>query len=276
MRAIKGILRSNLGDCFPDSKCWSCPSRVGGAAMKWRQFNWLILFYLLCVPGACFGQTTDGSRMESNPLNVYAPPCISRVKQYITVSCQITPTGGAQPYSYAFTGGFPTGMSMSTGLGGGLINGTPTGVTGVQASVTVTDARGGIATTAFMVTPAGLTGAGPCGSAVCVTAAGYAIKTATGYTIKASNTLQMTAISYWSDSTTLDLTSMAAWACAPSPVCGSVSTTGLYTAGSSAGTYRVTATFSGVTDDGGLGIAVTVATVEVHTKENDRVANSGT
>jgi lipid-binding SYLF domain-containing protein len=165
---------------------------------------------------------------------------------------------------------------MSTGLGGGLINGTPTGVTGVQASVTVTDARGGIATTAFMVTPAGLTGAGPCGSAVCVTAAGYAIKTATGYTIKASNTLQMTAISYWSDSTTLDLTSMAAWACAPSPVCGSVSTTGLYTAGSSAGTYRVTATFSGVTDDGGLGIAVTVATVEVHTKENDRVANSGT
>jgi SH3 domain-containing YSC84-like protein 1 len=235
----------------------------------------LKLFWLLWLPTTCFGQTI-GSRTESSPLNVYAPPCISQVKQYLAVSCQITPTGGMQPYSYAFTGGFPTGMSMSTGLGGGLINGTPTGITGVQATVTVTDARGGIATTAFMVSPAGLTGAGPCGSAICVTAAGYAIKTATGYTIKTSNTLQMTAISYWSDGTTLDLTHMAAWTCTPSPVCGSVSTIGLYTAGSSAATYQVTATYSGVTDDGGLGVAVTVATVQAQSKENDRVANSGT
>ena len=135
-------------------------------------------------------------RAESNPLSVYAPPCISQVKQYVAVNCQITPTGGTQPYSYTFIGGFPTGMSMSTGLGGGLINGTPTTITGVQATVTVTDARGGIATTAFMLTPAGLTGTGPCGSPICVTAAGYAIKTATGYTIKTSTTLQMTATSY--------------------------------------------------------------------------------
>jgi SH3 domain-containing YSC84-like protein 1 len=237
----------------------------------------LKLFWLLWMPTTCFGQTIGGgSRTESSPVNVYAPPCISQVKQYIAVNCQITPTGGVQPYSYAFTGGFPTGMSMSTGLGGGLINGTPTGITGVQAMVTVTDARGGIATTAFMVSPAGLTGAGPCGSAICVTAAGYAIKTATGYTIKTSNTLQMTAISYWSDGTTLDLTHMAAWTCTASPVCGSVSTIGLFTAGSSAATYQVTATFSGVTDDGGLGVAVTVATVQAQSKENDRVANSGT
>jgi len=83
----------------------------------WHQSHRLKLFWLLWLPAACFGQAPDGSRMESNPLNVYAPPCISQVKQYLTVNCQITATGGAQPYSYAFTGGFPTGMSMSTGLG---------------------------------------------------------------------------------------------------------------------------------------------------------------
>ena len=244
--------------------------------MMWRQSHRLRLFWLLWLPAACFGQTTGGgSRMESNPLNVYAPPCISHVKQYIAVNCQITPTGGTQPYSYVFTGGFPTEMSMSTGLGGGLINGTPTGITGVQAAVTVTDARGGIAATSFMITPAGLTGAGPCGSAICVTAAGYAIKTAEGYTITTSAALQMTATSYWSDGTTLDLTPIAIWACTPGPDCGSVSANGLYTAGRSAATYHVTATFSGVTDDGGSGVAVTAATIQTHTKENDRVANSG-
>jgi lipid-binding SYLF domain-containing protein len=166
-------------------------------------------------------------------------------------------------------------MSMSTGLGGGLINGTPTGITGVPATVTVTDARGGIAATSFMITPAGLTGSGPCGSAICVTAAGYAIKTAEGYTITTSATLQMTAMSYWSDGTSLDLTPVATWACTPSPDCGSVSANGLYKAGSSAATSHVTATFSGVTDDGGSGVAVTVATIQGHTKESDRVANSG-
>ena len=243
--------------------------------MKWRQSHRLKLFWLLWLPAACFGQTTGGSRMESNPLNVYAPPCISQVKHYITVNCQITPTGGAQPYSYAFTGGFPTGVSMSTGLGGGLINGTPTGITGVQATVKVTDAGGRTATISFMITPAGLTGLGPCGSAICVTGAGYAIKTAEGYTITTSATLQMTATSYWSDGTTLDLTPIATWACTPSPDCGSLSANGLYTAGSSASTYHVTATFSGVTDDGGSGVAVTAATIQVHSKENDRVANSG-
>ena len=111
--------------------------------MTWRQSRRLKLFLFLWLPAACFDQDVGGSRADSNPLNAYAPPCISQVKQNIAVSCQITPTGGTQPYSYAFTGSFPAGMSMSTGLGGGLINGTPTGITGEQATVTVTDARGG-------------------------------------------------------------------------------------------------------------------------------------
>src|SRR4029077_16417235 len=111
---------------------------------------------------------------------------------------------------------------------------------------------------------AGLTGTGPCGSPICVTGAGYAIKTAEGYTITTSATLQLTATSYWSDGTTLDLTPIATWACTPSPDCGSLSANGLYTAGSSAFTYHVTATFSGVTDDGGSGVAVTAATIQVH------------
>ena len=213
--------------------------------------------------------------MGSNPLNVDAPSCISQVKLYIAVNCQITPTGGAQPYSYAFTGGFPTGMSMSTGLGGGLINGMPSGITGVQATVTVTDARGAIAATSFMITPVGLTGSGPCGSAICVSAANYVIKTAEGYTITTLATVQMAATTYWSDGSTLDVTSMATWACTPSPQCGSVSATGLYAAGNSVGTYHVTATFSGVMNNGGSGVAVTVATIQAHTKESDRVANSG-
>ncbi len=243
--------------------------------MMWRQSR-LRLFCLLWLPAACFGQTASGgSSTVSNPLNVYAPPCISQVKQYIAVNCQITPTGGTQPYSYAFTGGFPTGISMSTGLGGGLINGTPTGITGVQATVTVTDARGGIAATSLMITPAGLTGSGPCGSSICVTGAGYAIKTAEGYTIATLATVQMAATTYWSDGSTLDVTSMATWGCAPSPQCGSVSATGLYTAGSSVGTYHVTASLSGVTNNGGAGVAVTVATIQAHSKESDRVANSG-
>ena len=110
---------------------------------------------------------------------------------------------------------------------------------------------------------------------MCVTGAGYAIKTAEGYTITPLATVQMAATTYWSDGSTLDVTSMATWACAPSPQCGSVSASGLYTTGNSVGTYRVTATFSGVTNNGGSGVAVTVATIQAHTKESDRVANSG-
>jgi lipid-binding SYLF domain-containing protein len=241
----------------------------------WRQSHRLSLFVLLWLPAASFGQTAGGSSTVSNPLNVYAPPCVTQVKQYIAVSCQITPTGGAQPYSYAYTGDFPSGMSMSTGSGGGLINGTPTETTSVPATVKVTDARGGTATTSFIITPAGLTAAGPCGSSVCVTGAGYAIKTADGYTTTTLATVQMTATAYWSDGSTLDATSMATWACAPSPQCGSVSANGLYAAGSSVGTYRVTATLSGVTNNGGAGVAVTVATIQANTKESERVANSG-
>ena len=244
--------------------------------MTWRESCRPTLFWLLWLPAACFGQTAGGgSSTASNPLNVYAPPCISQVRQYIAVNCQITPTGGAQPYSYAFTGDFPTGMSMSTGLGGGLINGTPTGITGEQTTVTVTDVGGGTAATSFMITPAGLTGSGPCGSAVCVTGAGYAIKTGEGYTITTLATVQLAATAYWSDGSTLDVTSMATWACTPSPQCGSVSASGLYAAGNSVGTYHVTATFSGVMNNGGAGVAITVATIQDHTKENDRVANSG-
>jgi lipid-binding SYLF domain-containing protein len=37
----------------------------------------------------------------------------------------------------------------------------------------------------------------------------------------------------------------------------------------------VTATFSGVTDDGGSGVAVAAVTIKAQTKENERVANSG-
>jgi hypothetical protein len=77
--------------------------------MKCSQTPVLKLFWLLGLPVVCFGQTASGgSNTASSPLNVYAPPCISQVKQYIAVNCQITPTEGAQPYSYAFTGGFPT------------------------------------------------------------------------------------------------------------------------------------------------------------------------
>ncbi|MGB2668668.1 MAG: lipid-binding SYLF domain-containing protein, partial [Candidatus Acidiferrum sp.] len=244
--------------------------------MMWHRSRRLKLSLLLWLPAACFGQTTGGgSSMAPNPLNVYAPPCISQAKQYVAVSCQITPTGGVQPYSYAFTGGFSTGISMSTGLGGGLIHGTPTGISGEQTTVTVTDARGGTAATSFMITPAGLTGSGPCSSSVCVTGAGYAIKTSEGYTITTLATVQMAAMTYWSDGSTLDATSMATWACTPSPQCGSVSASGLYTTGNSVGTYHVTATFSGVTNNGGSGVAVTVATIQADTKESDRVANSG-
>lgn len=244
--------------------------------MVWRQFLRLSLFLIFWLPTASFGQSASGgSGTVSNPLNVYAPPCISQVKQYIAASCQITPTGGVQPYSYAYTGDFPLGMTMSTGLGGGLIHGRPTEIANVMATVTVTDARGGTATTSFIITPAGLTGTGPCGGSICVTGDGYAIKTAEGYTITSSATVQMTATAYWSDGSTLDATSVATWACAPSPQCGSVSANGLYTAGSSVGTYRVTATVSGVTNNGGAGVAFTVATIQANTKESDRVANSG-
>jgi len=56
----------------------------------------------------------------------------------------------------------------------------------------------------------------------------------------------------------------------------SVSTTGLYTAGNSVGLLSCDGqAFSGVTNDGGAGVAVTVASIEAHTKESERVANSG-
>src|SRR5215467_3918001 len=226
--------------------------------MKWNPDRPLKLFWLLAMPVICFGQDTSGTRTESNPLNVYAPPCVSQVKQHLAVSCQITPTGGVQAYNYTFTGNFPDGVSMSTGMGGGLINGTPTGSTSAQATATVTDARGGTASTSFTITPASLTGAGPCGSAICVTAPVYAIKTKESYVLKPASPLHM-----------------ATWACTPSPACGSVSPQGLYTAGSSASTYQVMATFNGVTNDGGKGTAVTAVATAPSSKENNRVANSG-
>src|SRR5260370_34844372 len=127
----------------------------GGPSIIGRHTRRLSSFLLLWLPAASFGQTAGGgSSTPSNPLNVYAPPCISQVKQYIAVNCQITPTGGTQPYSYAFSGAFPTGISISTGLCGGCINGTPIGITGEQATVTVTDVRGGGDFSAFRVQPA--------------------------------------------------------------------------------------------------------------------------
>ena len=243
--------------------------------MKWNPDRLLKLFWLLTLPMICLGQDTAGSRAESNPLNVYAPPCVSQVKQHIAVSCQIIPTGGVQAYSYTFTGKFPNGMSMSTGMGGGLINGTPTDTASGEATVIVTDAKGSTASTSFTITPASLTGTGPCGKAICVTAPVYAIKTPESYVINPSSSLQMAASGYWSDGTTLDLTHMATWSCTPSPACGSVSPVGLYTAGSSASTYKVTATFAGVTNDDGAGTAVTAAPSPPSGKEHNRVANSG-
>src|SRR5215472_12370696 len=186
--------------------------------MKWNQVCVLELLWFLGVPLVGYGQTVSVvATSHSIPLNVYAPPCISQVKQYMAVKCQITPSGGAQPYSYGFTGEFPPGMSMSTGMGGGLINGTPTGTTGAQAIVTVTDAIGVTASTTFVIAPAGLTGTGPCGSAICVTAPVYAIKTPDAYVMSSSSALQMAATSYWSDGTTVDLTPTATWACSPAP-----------------------------------------------------------
>jgi hypothetical protein len=46
----------------------------------WRQSRRLKLFWFLWLPAACFGQDIGGSRVDSNPLNAYAPPCISQVK----------------------------------------------------------------------------------------------------------------------------------------------------------------------------------------------------
>jgi hypothetical protein len=72
----------------------------------------------------------------------------------------------------------------------------PTGMAGEQATVTWLDARGHRRN--FVHDHAGSSGSsGPCGSAICVTAAGYAIKTAEGYTIATSDKVQMTATSYW-------------------------------------------------------------------------------
>ena len=48
--------------------------------MAWRQSRRLQLFWFLWLPAACFGQTDGGgSSTASNPLNAYAPPCISQV-----------------------------------------------------------------------------------------------------------------------------------------------------------------------------------------------------
>ena len=243
--------------------------------MRWNPDRPLKLLWLLAVPVVCFGQEAAGTRTDSNPLNVYAPPCVTQVKQNLAVSCQITPTGGVQAYRYDFTGEFPDGMSMSTGMGGGLINGTPVGTTGAHATVTVTDAKGSTASSSFTITPASLTGTGPCGGPICVTAPVYAIKTPESYVVQPSSPLQMLATGYWSDGTTLDLTHKATWACTPSPACGSVSPSGLYTAGGSPSTYKVLATFARVTNDAGAGTAVTAAPSAPTGKEHNRVANSG-
>jgi hypothetical protein len=41
--------------------------------MTWRQSHGLKLLCLLWLPAACFGQDIGGSRIDSNPLNVYSP-----------------------------------------------------------------------------------------------------------------------------------------------------------------------------------------------------------
>src|SRR5258708_35286843 len=119
----------------------------------------------------------------------------------------------------------------------------------MRTVVPVTAVVGGIHATTYKINPANLNDSGPCGGNICVTGDGYAIKTAEGYTITTLATVQMAATTYWSDGSTLDVTSIATWACTPNPQCGSVSATGLYTAGRSVGTYHVKATFSGATNN---------------------------
>ena len=166
-------------------------------------------------------------------------------------------------------------MSVSTGLGGGLISGTPTGITWRAGHRDRNRCRWGdrrnfLYDLAGRFNSAQAPVAAPSASREPVTPSN-----AEGYTVTTLATVQMAATTYWSDGSTLDVTSMATWACTPSPQCGSVSASGLYTTGNSVGTYHVTATLSGVTNNGGSGVAVTVATIQAHTKESDRVANSG-
>ena len=77
--------------------------------MMWRQSCRLKLFLLLGLPAACFGQTADsGSNTASNALNLYAPPCISQVKQYIAVNCQIYTDGGRTTIHLCLYRGLPS------------------------------------------------------------------------------------------------------------------------------------------------------------------------
>lgn len=187
----------------------------------------LLLALLLALPLA--GQT-----IAPNTLQALAPGCATLAKQNVPYSCRITPSKGIGPYSFTLaSGGFPAGLSMSTGVNGGLISGTPTGTSAATAVVTVADSGVSSQQVTISITPASLT-------SIAITGASN---------VAVGSTAQLATTTVWSAGPSIDITPYGTWASsvtADATVGTGGTNNGLVT-GVASGSSNITVSFNGKT-----------------------------
>lgn len=185
----------------------------------------------------------------SAALNLSTQAAFGNAYQFVAYGKCVAAQNGAPPYTFSIlSGSLPTGITQ-TGTTG-CFAGTPTGTGTSSFTVKVVDSKG-----ATQTLPTGIT----------VATLSSLTVTPTGQTIATGTTLQMIVTPVWSDSCTATCPAMGAlvtWAPATFGTAGSISASGLLTAGSAATTPSVTAAFHGVTS-GGVTVTITTTSPNV-------------
>jgi hypothetical protein len=108
--------------------------------------------FTIRLDDAVLGSTTRSYTLvvESASMGI-APASLPDATTGVAYSQQLFTTGGTGPYTYAFTGALPTGLTLSTS---GLVSGTPTAAGTYAFDVTATDSNGDTAFKSYAITVA--------------------------------------------------------------------------------------------------------------------------
>jgi len=201
----------------------------------------LIVLTAAIAPSVETHQVCVGACISGSGLNLNLTPTFA--KKNVPYSGTLQASGGSSPYTFTLVGGtLPGGMTLAScsNVTGCSITGTDSTVEAPTFSIQIQDTAGTKKTFQFSIAVAGLTGSGPCSSAVCVTPPAP--------TVAAGNTQQMICTSYWSDGRTLNCTSVSGvnWISSQTSVATINASSGLLMAVAPTNT-NVTAAFNGVT-----------------------------